>query len=322
MERKILILEAEHPPDLQVYQAAMAEALPPGRVALHLAASEEAALHACADCTALVAKAHAVSRRLILAMPQLDWIQALTTGTDHLEKIGVPPDICITSMRGIHGPQMSELAMMLMLALARGLPRMLESQAASRWERRPQPILQGKTVLVVGIGAISEALAMRCIAFGMRVIGASGRAGAVEGFAEILPYERLGEAAAQADFMVVVTPYTAATHHIVNEAVIARMKPTAFLINIARGNVVDEAALLSALSAGRIAGAGLDVFSSEPLPADNPFWSMPNVIVTPHIGGMSDSYAHQAAATLAANVAAYCAEGVPALNVVRKGLLF
>ena len=317
MARRILLLETEQPADLLVYRAAVEQALP--GAPLVFAASEDEALAASGACSALVAKGHVVSRRLLDAMPHLKWIQALTTGIDHLEKIGVSPDVCITSVRGIHAPQMSELAMLLMLALGRGFPRLLASQKAARWERWPQPLLQGKTVLLVGIGAISEALAARCVAFGMCVTGASGRSGAVEGFAEIFPYARLGEGAAQADFVVVLTPYTAATHHLVSEGVIARMKATAFLINIARGNVVDEAALIAALAKERIAGAALDVFATEPLPAESPLWAMPNVIVTPHIGGSSDRYAEQAAPIVAANVAAYCAGGAPAVNIVHAG---
>jgi phosphoglycerate dehydrogenase-like enzyme len=319
MVRRLLILEA-HADHRHAYRDAVSAALPPEVLDIRLAANEAEALAVCAECTALAALAPAVSARLIAAMPRLAFIQALTSGVDALDAAGVPPGVCVCSVRGIHGPQMSELALLFMLALNRDLPGLLEAQAETRWTRRPQRLLAGKTVLIVGIGLISTALAALCNAFGMQVHGVSARTGQVAGFAAIHPYAALPDAAAQADFVVVLAPYTPATHHLISAAVIARMQPTAFLINLARGGVVDDHALIAALRARRIAGAALDVFAVEPLPPDSPFWTLPNTIVTPHIGGMSDSYADQAAPVLVANLLAYCGTGAM-VNIVRPGVL-
>ncbi len=238
---------------------------------------------------------------LLAAMPGLEWVQALTTGTDTLAGLGVT----VTSARGIHGPQMAELALVLMLSAARRFPAMLDKQRAAVWQRWPQPLLQGKTVCLLGLGVIAEAVAQRAAAFGMQVTGVSDGRSAVPGFARIFPRMALVQAAAEADFLVVIVPYAAATHHIVNAGVLAAMRPTAHLINIARGGCVDEAALLACLDRGAIAGAALDVFATEPLPQDSAFWHHPRVMVTPHIGGMSDCYAEQVRPLLIRNLTTF-----------------
>lgn len=238
----------------------------------------------------------------------LRWIHTLTTGTDLvLQQPALPPQVQITSTRGIHGPQMSELVFLHMLALARNFPRMLLHQQQGRWERWSQSLLWHKTVTIVGVGAISEALAPRCQAFGMRVIGVSSSPRTLPGFDTILPRESLHDAMAQADFVVLVLPHTPANDKVIDAAALAAMKPSAFLVNVARGGVLDEDALLTALRAQRLAGAALDVFSQVPLPPEHPFWREPNVIVTPLIGGMSDVYLQQAWPTLHHNISCFAA---------------
>ena len=202
---------------------------------------------------------------------------------------------------------MSEMALLHMMALWRDLPAMLANQRAHRWERWPQKLLLGKTVVLLGVGAISEELARRCQAFGMRVVGVSDARRAAPGFDAVLPRERLHEAAAMADALVVLVPLTPATRGMVDAAVLAAMRPEAILVNLARGPVVDEVALVSALREGRIAGAGLDVFDVEPLPAASRLRDMPNVIITPRVGGMSDTYARQALPLVEENLRAFLA---------------
>ena len=266
----------------------------------------------------LAALAPVVIQELIDAMPRLRWIQALTTGTDQLDRLRLPPGTLVTSARGIHGPQMAELAFLHMLALARDFRVMLENQAAARWQRWPQRLLLGKTAVLVGVGAISEELALRCHAFGMRVIGVSEGRQSAPGFDLIVKRAALASVAAQADFLVVLAPYSRATHHMIDAAVLAAMRADSFLVNVARGSVVDEAALVQALDCGRIAGAGLDVFATEPLPATSPLWSMPKILITPHVGGMSDIYAAQVTPLLLDNIRAYLAQDEGSMrNVVR-----
>jgi phosphoglycerate dehydrogenase-like enzyme len=252
------------------------------------------ALSVCADCDVLVAMAHEVTDDLVARMPLLRYVCAMSAGTERLGTLKtLKPDVCITSGRGIHGPQMSELAFLSMIALSREFPRMQQNQRSHVWERWPQKLLWGKTAVLIGIGPIAEELALRCAAFGMRVIGVSDARTQAPHFNNMLPRSRLHEAATEADFMIVLVPLSDKTRHMIDDGTLAAMKPTGVVINLARGPVVDEKALTRRLLDGRIGGAALDVFEQEPLPADSPLWDMPNVIITPRIGGMSDVYAQQ-----------------------------
>ena len=314
MRPTVLIYEPDTPAAAAAYASGIARELPEVEVAATSNLEEAVAL--AADAAVLIAKAQDVLPALVAAMPRLEWIQALTTGVDPLRVLGLPPSILVTTVRGIHGPQMAELALLGMMALSRDFPRLIANQRAARWERWGQRLLLGKTAVVVGVGAISEAIAAYARPFGLRLIGVSARSG-VGGFDEIYPRARLLEAAARADFLVIVAPYTAETHHLVDARVLAAMPASAFLVNIARGKLVDEEALVAALRARRIAGAALDVFETEPLPAASPLWRMPNVIVTPHIGGMSDVYAEQALPVVLHNLRAFLArDGAAMLNRV------
>jgi D-2-hydroxyacid dehydrogenase (NADP+) len=277
----------------------------------------EALLHA-PDAEIIIGHHFQFDEPLLERAPQLRWIQSLTTGTDAIVRLSaLRPETLLTSTRGMHGPQMSELVFLHMLALARDLPRMQRNQAAARWERWPQPLLWGKSVVIVGVGAIAEALAPRCKCFGMKVIGVSASRRVPAGFDAMYGREELLQAAAQADFLVILVPYSAQTENMIDARVLAVMKGSAFLINVARGGVLDEQALLQALRAGRIAGAGLDVFRHQPLPADNPFWREPRVLITPLLGGMSNIYLEQAYPIVSANLRHFLAGRLDAmLNVV------
>ncbi len=225
---------------------------------------------------------------------RLKWIQTFTTGTDKVTPLkGFRKDMLLTSTRGMHGAQMAEMALMQMLALARDLPRMLRNQAQSKWDRFMQIRLLGKTVVILGVGTSGENLAQRCKAMGMTVIGVTGTPRILPNFDRMVRRSELALVAAEADFLVIVVPYEKETHKIVNSAVFNVMKPTSFVCNIARGGVLDEQDLLVAIREKKIAGAALDVFDVEPLPADNPLWREPNVIVTPHHAGQSDVYNEQ-----------------------------
>jgi D-2-hydroxyacid dehydrogenase (NADP+) len=245
---------------------------------------------------------------LIDRAPKLRWIQSLTSGTDAIMRIGrLPRDVLITSTRGMHGPQMSELVFLQMLALARDFPRMLRNQAARRWERWPQPLLAGKAAVIVGVGAIAETLAPRCKAFGMTVYGVSGSSRIPAGFDAVLSRARLREAAALADFLILIVPLAADTENLIDRAVLEIMKPTAYVINVARGGVLDERALLERLRAGKLAGAALDVFRETPLPPDHPLWAEQRILITPLLGGMSDVYLEQAYAVVRENLRLFLA---------------
>lgn len=254
----------------------------------------------------VLATGPAFNEKIIGAARSVEWIQALTTGTDGITGCrNLPGDVLITSTRGIHGPQMSELTLLLMLALSRRFPRMLANQAQAKWERWPQSILDGKTVAILGIGAIAEHLAPLCKGFGLTVLGITQSPRPVAGFDRVYPREEIREAVALADYFVVIVPYSPETDKIVDRSVLDAMKPSAYFINVARGGVVDEAALVETLRDGRIAGAGLDVFETEPLPKDSPLWTMDNVIITPKVGGMTDVYVEQTAPIVRHNLRAF-----------------
>ena len=271
--KKLIVLEREHSEGLALFREALQREVPD--LSVVYAATTAQALAAAEGATALCTMAQNVTAELVAAMPALDWIQALTTGIDPLLTLNLGPGVVVTSARGIHGPQMSELGLLLMLSLARSFPRMLHNQQQAAWERWPQPLLQGKTVGIVGVGTISVVLAGYCKALGVRVVGVSDSRTMAPGFDAIEPRSRLGSVAAAADFLVVLAPLTPESDHLISADVLRQMRPQAFLINLARGRVVDEAALIGALQRGEIAGAGLDVFETEPLPPESPLWRWP-----------------------------------------------
>jgi D-2-hydroxyacid dehydrogenase (NADP+) len=249
---------------------------------------------------------------------KLKWIQTLGTGVDNLiDQPSLGKDVVVTNVRGIHGPPVSEAAIAAMLALARDLPRAVRAQDQRQWQRFPARLLHNKTVGIFGVGVIAEALAPKCKAFGMRVIGVSSVPREVAGFDRIHAREDLLNVVGDLDFFVLLTPLTATTRNSVDAKIFAAMKPTAFLINLARGGVVDEPALVEALETGRIGGAALDVFSQEPLPPDHPFWAMQNVIITTHQGGFCDVYVDYALPTVEANMRCFLAGEIGGMiNVV------
>jgi phosphoglycerate dehydrogenase-like enzyme len=250
----------------------------------------------------------------------LKWIQALGTGVDGI--IGEPSlreDVLVTNMHGLHGASMPESAILSMLALARDLPRVLRNQARHAWDRCPSRLLKGKTVGIFGVGAIAEDLAPKCKMFGMSVVGITSAKRQVAGFDRMVGRDRLEEAVRELDYLLLLTPYAPQTRGIVDARILAAMKPTSFLINLARGGVVDEQALIQALKGKKIAGAALDVFAEEPLPGGHPFWDMENVIVTPHLGGFHDQYPEQALPTVEENVRKFLAGDTKnMINVVRR----
>jgi D-2-hydroxyacid dehydrogenase (NADP+) len=252
---------------------------------------------------ALITFAPMLSSQVLESAKRLKWIQALGTGVDNLiDQAALRKDVIVTNVRGIHGAPVSEAALAAMLALARGLPRAIRAQDERQWRRFPAQLLHDKTVGIFGIGQIAEALAPKCKAFGMRVVGVTSAPRKIAGFDRMHRREELAQVVGDFDFLVLLTPLTAATRNCIDTKIFAAMKPTSYLINLARGGVVDEPALIEALNDKRIAGAALDVFSQEPLPIDHPFWSMPNVIITTHQGGFCDVYIDYALPTVETNM--------------------
>jgi phosphoglycerate dehydrogenase-like enzyme len=261
---------------------------------IRIANDARAAQGQLADAEAILGMGHHFSDALVEGAKRMKWIQAFTTGVDQVLALrSLAQEVIVTSTRGIHGPQMSEMAFLHMLNLSRDYRRIARNQERGMWERWPQIKLAGKTVVILGVGHIAEALALRCKAFAMNVVGVTGTPRELPGFDRMMHRSQLGEAAALADFLVVLVPYSRENDKVVNARVLAAMKPSAYLVNIARGGVCDEQALLDAVRAKRIAGVGLDVFGTEPLPAGHPFWAEERILITPKMGGMSDGYHEQ-----------------------------
>ncbi len=235
-----------------------------------------------------------VSDELLKQAVNLKWVQALTTGVNYIiNRPSLRKEVIVTSCRGIHGPQMSEMAFLLMLALNRNFPQVVRNQDQRIWERWPGKLLYQKKIGILGVGVIGEEIARKCKAFGMTVFGMDIVRREIDSVDFFYGPEDLPQVAKEVDYLILVAPSTPETLKIVGTKVLSSMKPTAFLINIARGELVDEEALIQALETGEIAGAALDALSIEPLPKDHPLWRTRNVIITPHVGGMSDIYREQ-----------------------------
>jgi phosphoglycerate dehydrogenase-like enzyme len=258
----------------------------------------------------------------VAAARRLKWIHSFAAGVEGvlLPEV-VARGIPITNGSGVHGPNIAEHILAMMLAFARGLPRLVRNQLRSAWEndevRANVFELNGQTLLVVGLGEIGQGLAERARALGMRTIGLRRRPElpVPDGFATVAGIDRLAELLPEADHVALCVPLTTRTRGLLDAAMLARVKPGAYLYNIGRGAVVDTAALIAALREGRLAGAGLDVTEPEPLPADSPLWAMENVLITSHTSGATPRYWDRTLDLLGANIERF-RRGEPLRNLV------
>lgn len=262
-------------------------------IPIHAVTAQEDIRHH-ADRMEILVTIFRVADELLKQAVNLKWIQVMTSGVNYLlSRPSLRKDIIITSGRGIHGPQMSEMAFLLMLALNRNFPQFVRNQDQRHWEKWPAKLLYRKKVGILGVGVIGEEIAKKCKVFGMTVFGLDIVRRNIDSVDFFYGPEDLPQVAGEVDYLIIVAPSTPETEKIVGTKVLASMKPTAFLINIARGEIVDEQALIQALETGKIAGAALDALSIEPLPKDHPLWGAKNLIITPHVGGISDIYREQ-----------------------------
>ncbi|WP_018305925.1 D-2-hydroxyacid dehydrogenase [Desulfitobacterium hafniense] len=225
----------------------------------------------------------------------LKWIHAVSAG---IEGLTIPEimslDAVMSNTKGIHGIPMAEHTMALILASLRQLPVLLKQQQEKVWLKHKPDETQGKTVGIIGLGSIGEEVAKKCKLFGMKVVATKRTPVTCEWVDELYPDHQLDKLLCQADFVVVVVPLTPETTKLIGEKEFKLMKKTSYIINIARGKVIDEKALVKALQDGDIGGAGLDCVEDEPLPQDSPLWDMPNVIITPHTAADSPFYMDRA----------------------------
>lgn len=253
----------------------------------------------------------------------LRWIHVAAAGVDKLlfDEL-VESDVTVTNARGIFDRPIAEFVLASVLAQAKQLHRSHDLQRERTWQHRETDTVQGKTALVVGTGAIGREIARLLRAVGMQVRGAGRTARADDlDFGEVVESARLPEHVGWADHVVIAAPLTEQTRRLVDASVLAAMKPTAHLVNIGRGPIVDQDALLRALRAGQLAAASLDVFEDEPLPKDSPVWDTPGLVVSPHMSGdivgWRDALAHQ----FVDNARRFL-DGEPLRNVVDKRLGF
>jgi len=266
---------------------------------------------------------------VVNGLPRLRWVHATSAGAgEQVREAGLSPEalkrVVITTSSGVHAVPLAEFAILGLLAMAKELPRLIEDQRARVWPevRRPVRELSGQTLFLLGLGEIGREVARLGKALGMRTAGFRRTEGPPpEWVDEVHGPHRLAELAGQADAMVVSLPMTEQTAGLVDRATIERLPASCIFVNIGRGGVVDEPALIDALRDRRIAGAVLDVFATEPLPADSPLWTLPNVLVTPHAAALSARENERIAELFADNLRRYL-DGRPLRNIVEPGVYY
>jgi len=260
-----------------------------------------------ADCDALVTFAHDDA----FLDADLAWVHSIQAGVDRFPFDGFREHgVALTNSTGIHGDAVGETVAGYMLSWARGLHHYRSSQARGEWARLPwdRPFtLDGESLCVVGLGTLGQGIATRADALGMDVVGVKRTPTPVDHVDDVFPSADLHEAISEARFVALAVPLTEDTRGLVGGAELDAMRDDAVLINVARGPVIDEAALVDALQAGELAGAALDVFEEEPLPADSPLWEMDEVIVTPHFAAATVDYYRRIGTLVRENVRRFTA---------------
>jgi phosphoglycerate dehydrogenase-like enzyme len=230
--------------------------------------------------------AGAVPPGLLPKMLKLRWAQAMSAGVEGwLALPDLPSGLTLTCARGTHTESMPENIVGALFHVAKPYSTAVENQKSAKWVHTVAQPLTGKTLGILGLGAIGQEVARIATALGMRVIGTRRRPTPVANAAEVLPRERTDEVLAQSDFVLLLLPATPDTDNLIDTKRLAKMKPTAWLLNFGRGHLIKDDDLIAAVKARKIAGAMLDVFRQEPLPAEHPFWTTEGIIVLPHIGG-------------------------------------
>lgn len=269
-----------------------------------------------------------VPRELTARAEKLKWYQQWGAGADWLANYPevVEMDFTLTSASGVHAIPISEHIFAFLLGHARLLPAAIREQIDGRWTRDESHIKQsvvelaGSTMLLIGVGAIGERVAKLAVAHDMNVIGLRRNPTvAVPDIGQVVGPDQLLDVLPKADFVIVTAPLTAETERMLNQQAFEAMKRSAYVVNIGRGGIIDEQAMITALQSGSISGAGLDVFEQEPLPSDSPLWAMPNVMMTAHYSGLTPSYDKRAFEILRDNLIRYQA-GTPLRNVIDKSL--
>lgn len=261
-------------------------------------------------------------RAAFLACPNVRWVHSRAAGLDKmLFPELVESSVPVTNGKGVFSQSLGEFALAMVLYFAKDIPRMLRSQRAQRWEPFDVEEIAGRTVGIVGYGDIGRAAAWRCHAMGMRVLALKRHAPAEADplVAAFYAPRDLHAMLAECDYVVAAAPLTPETHHLIGDPAFAAMKPHAVVVNVGRGPVIDQAALVRALREGRIRGAGLDVFEQEPIPAGDPIYTFENVVVSPHCADNTKDWLNDAMRFFIEQYARF-ANGEPLQNIVEKQL--
>ncbi|MDU4961574.1 MAG: D-2-hydroxyacid dehydrogenase [Sporomusaceae bacterium] len=257
-------------------------------------------------------------RPLFLQAPKLKWVHALTAG---VEKLIFPEmqasNVVLTNSRGIHGIPVSEHVLALILAFNRCINQLIRQQIDHKWKRVLPDEIHEKTLGIIGLGSIGREIAKKSKGLGMQVLATKRKASQEIFVDKMYTPDKLQDMLALCDFVVVALPLTEETRELLRLEHFTAMKRSAYLINIARGDIIRQPDLIQALQEGLIRGAGLDVFDQEPLPEDSPLWEMPNVIISPHVAASSPYYLDRAIKTFADNLARY-ANGGEMFNLIDK----
>lgn len=258
-------------------------------------------------------------RGLWAGATRLRLFQMMGAGVDALLPApDLPAGVRIANARGIHGPQMSEFALAMILALAKRVPRALEQSRDRLWKPYAVDTIAGRTLGILGLGAIGSAVAEKASALGMRVIGTQREPKSTPHVDRVVGPDRTEQVLRESDFVVVLLPLTPRTRLSLGATELAWLRPSAYLVNLARGGIVDEVELTEALRAGRLAGAAIDVFAEEPLPASSPLWSAPNAILSPHVSGLGPGYMDRLTEIFVENLERIETTGRPLRNEVDR----
>ncbi|MFN9407104.1 MAG: D-2-hydroxyacid dehydrogenase [Dolichospermum sp.] len=257
--------------------------------------------------------------RVLDAAPLLRWHHAPNAGVNHiLTPKYLERDLILTNGAGVHGIPIAEFVITYLLAYTKRLPILYQLHAEHNWQRGlPNIELFGKTLLIIGAGGIGQEIAVRAKAFGMRIFGSSRQSQPLPNFDKVVGANEWKQLLSESEFVVIAAPLTPETKGLIDLETLRLFRPDSYLINIARGAIVEESALTKALQEGWIAGAALDTVFTEPLPAESPLWTLPNVFITPHCSGNSPRVKERTIALFLENFTRY-RQGQQLRNVVDK----
>ena len=286
------------------------------KIEVEKATDEESVLDAVRDTEVIFGR---FNKEMFLASEKLRWVQVPSAGVDrYLYPEFLDSQVILTSSSGVHRMPISEMIFAMMLALAKRLHQFMRFQMEAKWNWLAPDEVAGKTIGILGLGNIGMETAWKAKCFGMKVLALKKKQIRRPSYVdEILGPEDLGRLLRESDYVAVTVPLTSETYHMISEEELRLMKPSAYVINIARGAVIDNKALIRALKEGWIAGAGLDVFEEEPLSEDSEFWRLENVVITPHVAGATPHYSDRAVKIFCGNLKRYL-EGKPLVNAVDK----